>query len=139
MRFVLLLKATPNSEAGVEPPNELMQEMMEFNEKLVNAGVLVSGDGLQPSSKGARVRITAGSRTVTDGPFTETKELIAGFWILDVKSRQEAIDWALRSPHPHPGEDAEIEVRQLFEVEDFSDVTPELVAKEKELRARSKR
>jgi hypothetical protein len=125
MRFMLIVKSTPNSEAGVLPSNELLAEMGSFNEELVRAGVLLAGEGLQPTSKGARVRMSpGGKRTVIDGPFAETKELIGGYWILELKSRQEAIDLALRCPHPNPGEDSEIEIRQVFEPEDFADAAP---------------
>jgi hypothetical protein len=140
MRFMLMIKATRNSEAGILPTDDLVAQMMAFNEKMVNAGVMMAGDGLQPSAKGARVRIPAqGERTVTDGPFTETKELIAGFWMLNVKSRQEAIDWALQAPHPHPGEEAQIEVRQVYDVEDFPDVSSETLQKHNELRSRTEK
>ena len=135
MRFMLMVKSTPNTEAGVLPSNELLAEMGAFNEELVRKGILLAGEGLQPSARGARVRLTkSGKRTVVDGPFAETKELIGGFWIVNVKSREEAIDLALRCPHPNPGEDSEIEIRQVFEPEDFSEASPELVAKERELR-----
>jgi len=137
MRFILMVKSTANSEAGVQPSNELLAEMGAFNEELVRKGIMLAGEGLHPSVGGARVRIPkAGKRTVVDGPFAETKELIGGFWIVNVKSREEAIDLALRCPHPNPGEDAEIEIRQVFEPEDFSDASPELVARERELRKR---
>src|SRR5947209_2734476 len=124
MSFMILLKATKDSEAGVMPSKELLTEMGKFNEELVKAGVMLAGDGLQPSSKGARVRFSGDKRTVVDGPFAETKELIAGFWIWQVKSKEEAIEWVKRCPNPMPGE-SEIEIRQLFEMEDFGDsVTP---------------
>ncbi len=127
MRFMVIVKATQNSEAGVMPGAELLAEMGKFNEQLVKAGVLLAADGLQPSSKGARVRFSGDQRTVVDGPFTETKELIAGYWIWKCRSLQEAIDWAKRCPHPMPGEEAELEVRQVFEAEDFGPaLTPEL-------------
>ncbi|HTO06843.1 MAG TPA: YciI family protein [Myxococcota bacterium] len=135
MRFMLMVKSTPNTEAGVQPSNELLAEMGAFNEQLVRSGILLAGEGLQPSAKGARVRMNkGGKRTVVDGPFAETKELIGGFWIVNVKSRQDAIDLALRCPHPNPGEDAEIEIRQVFEPEDFTHASPELIQKERELR-----
>ena len=120
MRFMVIVKATKNSEAGVMPNEKLLTEMGEFNEKLKKAGVLLSGEGLQASSKGARVRFSGEKRTVIDGPFAETKELVAGFWLWKCKSLQEAIDWVKRCPIPMPGEEAEIEIRQVFEAEDFS-------------------
>jgi hypothetical protein len=136
MRFMVMVKATPNSEAGVLPSEELLAEMGKFNEELVKAGVLLAGEGLQPSSKGARVKFSGGKRTVTDGPFTETKELIAGFWLIQVKSKEEAIEWVKRVPDPMPGEEAEIEIRQVFEAEDFGpEFTPELREQEERLRA----
>ena len=119
MRFMVMVKATPNSEAGVLPSEELLAEMGKFNEELVKAGVLLAGEGLQPSSKGARVKFSGGKRTVTDGPFTETKELIAGFWLIQVKSKEEAIEWVKRCPNPMPGTESEIEIRQVFEAADF--------------------
>lgn len=122
MRFMAIVKATKDSEAGKMPSEELLGAMAKFNEEMVKAGVMLEGNGLQPSSKGARVRFSGGDkRTVIDGPFAETKELIAGYWILQVKSKQEAIDWIKRCPHPHPGADAEIELRQIFELEDFGE------------------
>lgn len=121
MRFMMLLKATKRSESGEMPTLELIQEMGRYNQELVKAGVLLAGEGLQASSKGARVRFSGKSRTVVDGPFTETKQLIAGFWMIQVKSLAEAIEWTKRCPHPHPGEDAEIELRQVFEAPDFAD------------------
>ena len=127
MRFLVMVKATKNSEAGRLPDEKMFAEMGKFNEELVNAGVLLAADGLQPSSKGARVRFSGSKRTVVDGPFAETKELVAGFWIWNVKSKQEAIEWVKRCPNPMPGEDSEIEIRQIFEVEDFgAEFTPEL-------------
>ncbi|HYA19118.1 MAG TPA: YciI family protein [Burkholderiales bacterium] len=126
MRFMIIVKATKESEAGVMPSVQLLTDMGKFNEELAKAGVLLAGDGLQPSSKGARVRFSGKKRTVVDGPFAETKELVAGFWIWQVKSKQEAIDWVKRCPNPMPG-DSEIEIRQLFEPEDFgAEFTPEL-------------
>jgi hypothetical protein len=140
MRFMLMVKSTPNTEAGVLPSNQLLAEMGAFNEELVRSGILLAGEGLQPSSKGARVRMNRnGKRTVVDGPFAETKELIGGFWIVNVKSRQEAIDLALRCPHPNPGEESEIEIRQVFEPEDFSNAAPELIEKERSLRERTRK
>ena len=136
MRFMVLIKANRDSEAGAMPDEKLLTDMGKFNEELVNAGVMLAGEGLHPSSKGARVRFSGNSRTVIDGPFAETKELIAGFWIWNVKSKQEAIDWVQRMPNPH-GEDTEVEVRQVFETEDFGEVlTPELREQEERLRER---
>jgi len=126
MRFMVMVKATKDSEAGVMPTKELLTAMGKYNEELVKAGIMLAGDGLQPSSKGARVRFSGKNRTVVDGPFAETKELVAGFWIWQVKSRQEAIEWVKRCPNPMPG-DSDIEIRQLFEAEDFAEqFTPEL-------------
>jgi hypothetical protein len=125
MRFMVMVKATKDSEAGVMPSEEGLAAMAKFNEEMVKAGVMLDGNGLQPSSKGARVRFSAGKlgdttnkRTVIDGPFAETKELVAGYWILQVKSKQEAIEWIKHCPNPH-NEESEIEIRQLFELEDF--------------------
>jgi hypothetical protein len=138
MRFMILVKATKNSEAGVMPSQELLAAMMKYNEELVKAGVMLGGDGLQPSSKGARVKFSGSNRTVTDGPFAETKELIAGFWLWQCKSKEEAIEWVKRCPNPMPGEESEIEIRQIFEAEDFgAEFTPELREQEERLRARS--
>jgi hypothetical protein len=137
MRFMILVKADANSEAGVMPDEKLLTEMGKYNEELVKAGVMVAGEGLHPSSKGARVKFSGTSRTVTDGPFVETKELIAGFWIFQVKSKEEAIEWVKRCPNPMPGE-SEIEIRQIFETEDFGDaMTPELREQEERLRAQT--
>jgi len=136
MRFMVIVKATKDSEAGVMPEAKLLAEMGKFNEELVKAGVMLAGEGLQPSSKGARVRFSGTKRTVIDGPFAETKELIAGFWLWKVASKQEAIEWVKRCPNPMPGE-SEIEIRQVFEAEDFgAELTPELRAQEERLRAR---
>jgi hypothetical protein len=118
MRFMVMVKATKESEAGKLPSEELLSAMAKFNEEMVKAGVMLDGNGLQPSSKGARVRFSGDKRTVIDGPFAETKELVAGYWILQVKSKEEAIEWIKRCPNPHEGE-SEIEIRQLFELEDF--------------------
>jgi len=118
MRFMVLVKATKDSEAGVMPSEDLLAAMAKFNEEMVKAGVMLDGAGLQPSSKGARVRFSGDKRTVIDGPFAETKELVAGYWIIQVKSKQEAIEWIKRCPNPHR-EDGEIEIRQMFELEDF--------------------
>jgi hypothetical protein len=120
MRFIVMIKATKDSEAGQLPSEELLAEMAKFNEDMVKAGVMLDGNGLQPSSKGARVRFSGGKRTVIDGPFAETKELIAGYWILQCNSLAEAIEWTRRCPNPH-NEDGEIEIRQLFELEDFGE------------------
>jgi hypothetical protein len=137
MRFMLLMKATEDSEAGVLPSQELLAEMGKFNEELVNAGVMLAGEGLQPSSKGARVKLSGSKRTVIDGPFTETKELIAGFWLIQAKSKEEAIEWVKRVPNPE-GAEAEIEIRQVFEADDFGEAfTPELREQEERLRARA--
>ena len=135
MRFMLIVKATRASEAGEMPSQELLTEMGKYNEELVKAGVLLAGEGLHPSSKGARVRFTGDKRTVIDGPFAETKELIAGFWLIQVKSLDEAIEWVKRVPNPHPGqESSEIEIRQVFEAEDFgAEFTPELREQEKRI------
>ena len=135
MRFMVMVKATKNSEAGVMPSEKLLAEMGRFNEELVKAGVMLAGEGLHPSSKGVRVKFSGGKRTVTDGPFAETKELIAGYWLWRVNSKQEAIEWVKRCPDPMPGEEAEIEIRQVFEAEDFgAEFTPELRAQEERLR-----
>jgi hypothetical protein len=135
MRFMILVKADKNSEAGVLPDEKLLAAMGKFNEELVKAGVMLAGEGLQPSSKGARVRFSGNKRTVVDGPFAETKELIAGFWLWQVKSKEEAIEWVKRCPNPMKGE-SEIEIRQLFEAEDFgAEFTPELREQEERLRA----
>jgi hypothetical protein len=136
MRFMVIIKADANSEAGVMPANDVFEQMGRYNEELVKAGVLLAGEGLHPSSKGARIRFAGDKRTVIDGPFAETKELIAGFWLIQTKSRDEAIEWAKRIPNVAPDEEWEVEVRQVFEDEDFGDaVSPELLAKEADLRA----
>ena len=135
MRFMLLVKSDANSEAGVMPSQELLTEMGKYNEELVKAGVLLAGEGLHPSSKGARVKFSGSKRTVVDGPFPETKELVAGFWLIEVKSKEEAIEWVKRCPNPMGGE-SEIEIRQVFEAEDFgAEFTPELRQQEERLRA----
>jgi hypothetical protein len=135
MRFMVMVKANEDTEAGVLPSEELLTEMGKFNEELAKAGVLLAGEGLQPSSKGARVKFSGEKRTVIDGPFTETKELIAGFWLIQVKSKEEAIEWVKRVPNP-TGEEGEIEIRQVFEAEDFgSEFTPELREQEERIRA----
>jgi hypothetical protein len=130
-----MIKADKNSEAGVMPDEKLLAEMGNFNEELVKAGIMLAGEGLHPSSKGARVKFSGTKRTVIDGPFAETKELIAGFWLWKVKSKEEAIEWVKRCPNPMPG-DSEIEIRQIFEAEDFgAEFTPELREQEDRLRA----
>ena len=130
MRFMVIVKATADSEAGMLPDQKLLEDMGKFNDELVKAGIMLAGEGLQPSSKGARVRFSGKKRTVIDGPFAETKELIAGFWLWQVKSKEEAIEWVKRCPNPMPG-DSEIEIRQVFEAEDFgAELTPELRAQE---------
>jgi hypothetical protein len=135
MRFMVIVKADKSSEAGALPSQELLAEMGKFNEELAKAGVLLAGEGLQPSSKGARVRFSGNKRTVIDGPFSETKELIAGFWLWQVRSKEEAIEWAKRSPNPFPGTESEIEIRQVFEAEDFGpEFTPELREQEERVR-----
>ena len=135
MRFMILVKADKNSEAGVMPDQKLLTEMGNYNDELIKAGVMLAGEGLHPSSKGARVRFSGTKRTVVDGPFSETKELVAGFWIFQVKSKEEAIEWVKRCPNPMLG-DSEIEIRQVFEAEDFGEVlTPELKAQEDRQRA----
>ena len=135
MRFMVIIKATKDSEAGIMPSEELLTAMGNYNEELVKAGVMLAGEGLQPSSKGARVRFDGEKRTVIDGPFAETKELIAGFWILQCKSKEECIEWVKRCPNPMPGS-SEIEIRQVFELEDFgSELTPEAREQEERLRA----
>lgn len=118
MRFMVMVKATKDSEAGKMPSEELLGAMAKFNEEMVKAGIMLDGNGLQASSKGARVRFSGDKRTVIDGPFAETKELVAGYWIIQVNSKQEAIEWIKRCPNPHEGE-SEIEIRQVFELEDF--------------------
>jgi len=134
MRCIVMVKASKDSEAGVMPSNELLTEMGKFNEELVKAGVLLAAEGLQPSSKGKRVRFSGTKRSVIDGPFTETKELIAGFWLWQVRSMEEAVEWVKRCPNPMPGE-SEIEIRQVFEAKDFGpELTPEL--REQEARQR---
>ena len=137
MRFMVIVKADKNTEAGVMPSQELLAAMGKYNEELGNAGVLLAGEGLHPSSKGARVRFSGSNRTVVDGPFAESKELVAGFWIFQVKSLEEAIEWVKRSPNPLEGE-SEIEIRQIFEAEDFgAEFTPELREQEERIRAQA--
>jgi hypothetical protein len=138
MRFMILIKADKSSEAGAMPSEQLLTDMGKFNEELVNAGIMLAGEGLHPSSKGARVRFSGSKRTVIDGPFAETKELVAGFWLWQVKSKAEAIEWVKRIPNPMPGTETEVEIRQVFEAEDFgAELTPELREQEATLRARS--
>jgi hypothetical protein len=137
---MVIIKATKNSEAGVMPGEKLLAEMGQFNEELVKAGVMLAGEGLHPSRRGKRVRFADGRRTVVDGPFAETKELIAGFWLWQVKSMDEAIDWVRRCPDPMPGEESEIEIRPVFEAADFgAEFTPELREQEERLRAELER
>jgi hypothetical protein len=134
MRFMVIVKANQDSEAGVLPDEQILTEMGKYNEELVKAGVMLAGEGLHASSKGARVRFSGGTRTVIDGPFTETKELIAGFWLIQVKSKEEAIEWVKRAPM----EDTELEIRQVFEAEDFGEaLSPELREAEERLRAQA--
>jgi hypothetical protein len=138
MRFMILIKADKDSEAGVMPDERLLTEMGQFNEELVKAGIMLAGEGLHPSSKGARVRFSGAKRTVIDGPFAETKELIAGFWLWQVKSKEEAIEWVKRIPNPMPRTESEVEIRQVFEIDDFGEAaTPELRDQEQRLRAQS--
>ena len=135
MRVMVFIKANKDSEAGVLPDEKLLTEMGKYNEDLVNAGVMLAGEGLHPSSKGKRVKFSGDKRTVTDGPFAETKELIAGFWLWKVKSIDEAVEWLKRCPNPMPDTEAEVEIRQIFEAEDFgAEYTPELREQEDRLR-----
>ncbi|WP_164018365.1 YciI family protein [Pyxidicoccus trucidator] len=135
MRFMILIKANKDSEAAVMPDEKMLTEMGKYNEELVKAGIMLAGEGLHPSSKGARIHFSGNKRTVIDGPFSETKELIAGFWLWQVKSKEEAIEWVKRCPNP-TGEESEIEIRQVFETADFGEVlTPELREQEDRLRA----
>jgi hypothetical protein len=135
MKVMVIVKATKNSEAGVMPTEKLLTEMGKYNEELVRAGVMLAGDGLHPSAKGKRIRFSGGRRSVIDGPFTETKELVAGYWIWQVRSLDEAVEWARRCPDPMPGEDAELEIRPIFEAGDFGkEFTPELREQEERLR-----
>ena len=139
MRFMIIIKANRDTEAGVMPSTELLAAMGQYNEELVKAGIMLAGEGLQPSSKGARVRFSGDKRTVIDGPFAETKELIAGFWLWQVKSKEEAIEWVKRCPNP-TGAQSEIEIRQVFESEDFgAEFTPELRAQEERQRAEAEK
>lgn len=139
MRVMVMVKATKSSETGQLPSQQLLTEMGQFNEELVKAGIMLSGEGLQPSSKGVRIRFSGPSRTVIDGPFAETKELVAGFWLWQVKSMDEAIEWVRKCPNPMP-EESEIEIRRVFEIEDFGDnATPEIREREARLRAESQK
>ena len=136
MRVMVIVKATSNSEAGALPTAELIEAMGKYNEELVKAGVMLDGDGLKPSSAGKRVRFSGGDKTVIDGPFTETKELVAGYWIWQVKSIEEAVQWARRCPNPMPGEESELEIRPLYEADDFGEAYPrELRERDEALRA----
>ena len=136
MRFMVMVRATKDSEAGVMPDEKLLADMGRFNEELVKAGVMLAGEGLHPSSKGARVRFSGSRRTVIDGPFAETKELIAGYWMWQCKSLDEAIEWVKRAPNPFTDQDSEIEIRQVFEADDFgAEFTPELREQEERVRA----
>jgi len=139
MKFMVLVKANKDTEAGVMPSTELLSAMGKYNEELVNAGILLAGEGLHPSSKGARVKFSGDQRIVTDGPFVETKELIAGYWLWQVKSKEEAIEWVKRCPNP-TGAEGEIEIRQVFEMEDFGEeLTPELRAQEERVFAQAEK
>ena len=132
MRFMVIVKATKESEAGIMPSEQLLSEMGTYNEKLAQAGVMLAGEGLHPSSKGARVRFSGTKRAVIDGPFAETKELIAGYWLFQCRDLEEAVEWVKRAPNPFPGHDSEIEIRQVFEADDFGpEFTPELREQEK--------
>jgi hypothetical protein len=139
MRCMVIVKANSDTEAGVLPSRELLEAMTKYNEELVRAGIMLAGEGLRPSADGARVRFSGSRRTVVDGPFTESKELVAGFWLWQVRSLEEAIEWVKRCPNP-TGDDSEIEIRPVFEADDFGEeFTPELRAKEERLRAASER
>jgi len=139
MKFMVMVKANAASEAGAMPSEKLLAEMGKFNEELVKAGVMLAGEGLHPSSKGARVRFNGSQRTVVDGPFAETKELVAGFWIIEVGSKEEAIEWMKRCPNPHEEGESEIEIRQIFAMEDFgAEFTPELREQEERLREQAR-
>ena len=139
MKVIVIVKATEESEAGVMPSEQLLTDMGNYNEELVKAGILLAAEGLHPSSKGARVQFSGANRTVTDGPFTETKELIAGYWLWQVQSMEEAIAWVKRCPNPMPGE-SEIEIRPIFEMEDFGEaLTPELREQEERIRAETEK
>src|SRR6185369_11672096 len=136
MRFMVMVKATKESEAGALPSEKLLAEMGKYNEELVKAGIMLAGEGLHPSSKGKRIRFSGDKRSVVDGPFTEAKELVAGYWLWQVKSIEEAVEWARRCPNPMPGEEGELEIRPVFEAEDFGkEFTPELRAQEERIRS----
>ena len=136
MRFMVMVKATKESESGAPPNPRIMEDMGKFNEELMKAGIMLAGEGLQPSSKGARVKFSGTKRTVTDGPFAEAKEMVAGFWLWEVKSKEEALEWVKRCPNPFDT-DSEIEIRQVYEMDDFgAELTPELRAQEESLRSR---
>ena len=140
MRFMIFVKASAESEAGIMPSEQLITEMGNFNEELAKAGILVDCDGLHPSSKGARVRFSGEKRTVIDGPFIETKELVAGYWIWEVKSKEEAIEWVKRCPNPMPGTESEIEIRQIFSADDFgAEFTPQAREQEERVREQTKK
>jgi hypothetical protein len=140
MRVMVIVKATKNSEAGVMPTEKQLAEMGAYNEELVKAGIMLNGDGLHPSSKGKRIKISGSERRVVDGPFSETKELIAGYWLWQVRSMDEAVEWARRCPAPMPGEESELEIRRIFEAEDFgAEYTPELREQENKLREQLER
>lgn len=140
MRVMVIVKASKNSEAGVMPSQQLLTEMGKFNEELVKAGIMVDGAGLHPSRIGKRIHFSGGKRTVTDGPFAETRELIAGFWVWQVESMDEAVEWARRCPDPMPGEEAQLEIRPYFEAEDFGEAyTPELQERDAKLRGEIER
>lgn len=138
MRFMLILKSDPHTESGALPPPELLERMGKFNQELISAGVLLAGEGLKESAKGARVKISGDERAVIDGPFADSKELVAGYWLLQVKSKAEAVEWAKRVPNPYLGGDAEIEVRQVHEISDFKDMPPEVARMEQDFRDKSK-
>jgi hypothetical protein len=140
MKVMVIVKATKNSEAGGPPSEKMLAEMGAFNDELIKAGILVVADGLQPSAKGKRIQFSGSSRTVIDGPFAEAKELVAGYWVWQVRSIEEAVEWARRCPHPHPGEDAELEIRPIFELSDFGEaLTPALRAQEERRRVEAER
>jgi len=134
MRVMVMVKATPNSERGAMPTEQLLREMGEYNEQLAQAGILLAGEGLKPSSNGVRVHFKDRERRVTDGPFAETKELVAGFWVWQVRSMEEAIEWAKRCPNPMPGEESDLEIRPVYELEDFGDaIPPDVAERERQL------
>jgi hypothetical protein len=140
MRVMVMVKATKNSEAGVMPGEKLLREMGKFNEELVKAGIMLAGEGLHPSRQGKRVRFSGGTKTVIDGPFAQTRDVVAGYWVWRVKSMEEALEWVKRCPDPMPGEEAELEIRPIFETEDFgAELTPDLRAQEERLRVEIER